>query len=223
MKNEEYSKQIMGYVEGVSDGITDPDVRIEADEIKQLLSELKEIPLQKVSVANDERMEDFIQHKTKDSKSVGKLNTWVPYFAIAASIVLLLFVFTEGASFEEEYSRLRSNPEKLSFVYDLNKERLDSDDIQWLKSELGKEENPNIQVTIIDLLDGYESELDSKYYENLQAAAVPSVQMALLNSLEGRQALDFSQELSAFSARKDLDQMVRSRAINILENQSKQY
>ena len=92
-------------------------------------------------------------------------------------------------------------------------------DIDWLKTELTDNISPNIKVTIVDLLTNYQSKLDIEFYNNLQYESIPSVQMALLNTLENSESDDFTNELVAFSQRSDLDNTVRQKAKQILSNQ----
>ena len=162
---------------------------------------------------------DLLMKKVKNVKSVLTLKRWLPYVMAAASVMVLFFVFNNNKGFENDYRALNSNPEKLSFIYNLNEQQLSTEDIDWLKAELTNDINPNIKVTIVDLLANYQSKLDNEFYNNLQYESIPSVQMALLNTLENSESDDFTNELLAFSQRRDLDNTVRQKVKQILSNQ----
>ncbi|WP_422104448.1 hypothetical protein [Winogradskyella sp.] len=219
MKNDDIDKNIMDYVDGASVEIKDEHSQKEAEQLKQIIKDLKAWPLESVNVRTDARLYTFIDHKNRLIKSILSLKHWLPFTIAAASIVVLFLVFSNNRGFEHDYGLLNSNPEKLSFIYDLNDQQLGSKDIEWLKSELSKDISPNIKVTIVDLLVNYQSKLDNEFYKNLQYESIPSVQMALLNSLESSNHINFKTDLFKFSQRSDLDHMVRQKVNHILSNQ----
>jgi hypothetical protein len=220
MKEDQLDKEIMDYLDGVSNKPVNEEVSEQGEELKQILSELKGIPHEKVSPATDAKFYTFLEEKNTYSKPIIKFKAWWPYLTAAASIIILFFMFTNSINgFEYDYRKLLSNPDRLGFIYELNKQQLSSEDISWLKSELKNEINPNIKVTIVDLLANYQSKLDNEFYNSLQSESIPSVQMALLNSLESSEHIDFVNELLVFNQRKDLDKTVRQKVKNILSNQ----
>jgi hypothetical protein len=226
MKDEQSDKAIMDYLDGISKEISNQKAFQHAGELKQLLSELQELPLGKVHPTTDAKVYEFIENlettMNTESKSRLKLDPKILYLTIAASIALLFYVFMDNNGFEDQYRLLPSNPERLGFIYDLNNEQLASEDIKWLKAELKKETHPNIKVTIVDLLNNYPSKIDNDFLNALQKEPIPSVQMAFLDALENSVNPDFSNELVVFSQRKDLDNTVRLKVAHILSIQSKQ-
>ena len=219
MKEDLLDKEIMDYIDGVTVEATNEEAYAEAKHLIKMISELKEIPLQNVRPEADERFYRFIDKKIENVKSVSTLKRLLPYIIAAASVIVLFFVFPNNKGFEVDYRALNSNPEKLSFIYNLNEQQLSTKDIEWLKTELTDNISPNIKVTIVDLLTNYQTKLDIEFYNNLQYESTPSVQMALLNTLENSESDDFTNELVAFSQRRDLDNTVRQKAKQILSNQ----
>ena len=219
MKEDQFDKDIMDYIDGVSSEVTNKDAYEQAKHLKQIVISLKEIPLQSVSRIADDRFYQFIAEKSTNVRSVLTLKQWLPFVMAAASIIILFVVLNNYKGFEDDYRALSSNPEKLSFIYNLNEQQLRTKDIDWLTAELKNEISPNIKVTIVDLLANYQSKLDNEFYNSLQSESIPSVQMALLNSLESSENIDFSNELLVFNQRKDLDKTVRQKVKNILSNQ----
>lgn len=218
MKENQIDEELMDYVEGVSKNATNEKIRIQGEELKDIIICLKEIPLEIVSSETDERMYKFIENRSAQLIPVINLKRWVPIFTAAASIIILLLVFYSNKSFKDDYQKLSSNPDKLSFIYDMNNLVLSSADIDWLKEELKNEKNPNIKVTIIDLLSKDRSKLDKDVFNNLQYESIPTVQMALLNTLEASENIIFTTELLSFSQRNDLDASVEQKIKDILSN-----
>ena len=218
MKKDQFDKDIMDYIDGAKIELTNEGASEQAKQLQKMVSDLKDIPLQDVNEIVDDRFYQFIEEKNKTVKSVFTLKQWLPYIMVAASVVILLLVFTNYKDFEEDYRTLNSNPEKLSFIYNLNEKQLRTVDIDWLKAELINEISPNIKVTIVDLLSNYQFQLDNEFYNNLHYESIPSVQMAILNTLENSEGNDFTNELLAFSQRRDLDNTVRQKVKQILTN-----
>jgi hypothetical protein len=136
--------------------------------------------------------------------------------AVAASLIILFYAFLYKGETQKDYQLLDSNFDKLSFIYDLNKRQLSKDEIVWLEEELKTNVHPNIKVTIVDLLNNYHSLLDGDFVKCLHKENTPSVQMAVLNTLENLNNIDFYGELLAFSKRSDLDITVKSKALELL-------
>ncbi len=218
MKENQKDKELMDYVDGLSNKLTDEKSCIQGDELKNLVASLKDLPRYTISPETDKRIYQFIEDKSTQHKPVVNLKIWAPLFAVAASIIFFLFVFNNNINFKEDYQKLNSNVDKLSFIYNLNNHELSSIDINWLKEELRNENNPNIKVTIIDLLSNDRSKLDKDFFNTLHYETIPTVQMALLNSLESAKHINFTSELLAFSQRSNLDISVKQKAENILSN-----
>lgn len=219
MKNDQFDKDIMDYIDGAKIELTNEGASEQAKQLQKMVSDLKEITLQNVSQEADDRFYRFIDEKSSNVKSVLRLKQWLPFVMVAASVMVLFFVFNNNKDFENDYRALNSNPEKLSFIYNLNEQQLNTEEIDWLKTELTADISPNIKVTIVDLLANYQSKLDNEFYNNLQYESIPTVQMALLNTLENSESDDFTNELFAFSQRRDLDNTVRQKVKQILSNQ----
>ncbi|WP_297798273.1 hypothetical protein [uncultured Eudoraea sp.] len=218
MNEDQFDKEMMDYIDGVSKKAIDNEhFKEEAKELRQLLSDLKDIPLKKVETNIDEEFKRRIVKKTsKKQRSVRRI--W-PYFAAAASILIVFFIFIRDRSFESDYQKLKTNTDKLGFIYNLNQEQLSSNDINWLKNEIKNENNPNIKVTILDLLSNYESKLDKEFFNALEVETTPTVLMALLNIVENSNHVEYEEELLALSERKGLDITVRQKADEILSIQ----
>jgi len=219
MKEDQFDKDIMDYIDGVKMELSNEDAYGLAKQLQKMVSDLTEIPLQKVSQETDDRFYRFIDEKSTNVKSFLTLKRWFPYVMAAASLMVLFFVLNNNQSFENDYKALNSNPDKLSFIYNLNEQQLRAKDIDWLKAEIINEISPNIKITLVDLLANYQSKLDAKFYNNLQYESIPSVQMAILNTLESSESNGFTNELLAFSLRRDLDNTVRQKVEQILSNQ----
>ncbi len=218
MKENQNDKELMNYIDEVSNNLANEKLRSQGDELKTIVAGLKDLPLNTISPETDKRLYQFIEDKSDQHKPVINLKRWIPLFTVAASIILFLFVFNTKENFKEDYQKLISNPDKLSFIYNLNNQKLSSTDINWLKEELRKENNPNIKVTIIDLLSNDRSKLNKDFYNNLQYESIPTVQMAFLNSLEASENINFKSELLSFLQRNDLDTSVKLKAKIILSN-----
>ncbi|WP_299519118.1 hypothetical protein [Winogradskyella sp.] len=219
MKNDNTDKDIMDYIDGISDQLNSDRARGEAKVLKQLVSDLKEIPLETINPQADNRFYQFINEKSTNQKSVIYLKRWLPLGLAAASIILLLFVFNYNNSYEDAYRALNSNPDRIRYIYNLNGTELTSTDIDWLQSELKNDVHPNIKVTIVDLLTHHKSKLNQEFYDNLQNESIPSVQMALLDIFESSTHVAISDALLIFSQKEDLDASVRQKANYILSNQ----
>ena len=218
MKEDQYDMEIMDYLDGVSKKDSNNVNFIkEATELKQILSDLKDIPLKKVDATIDKKINRLIA-EIKNEKQNIVLKMW-PYFALAASILIFFFILIRDSNLEGRYQKLQTNTDKLSFIYNLNSEQLSAEDIKWLKNEIQIENNPNIKVTIIDLLANYQSKLDQDFFNALKIETTPTVQMALLNILESSNNVDYKEQLIAISGRKGLDITVRQRAVEILSKQ----
>jgi hypothetical protein len=218
MKEDEFDKEIMDYLDGISESaINNQNLKEQAIELEQMLSELKELPLERVDPIIDRKMQQFIEkNSTKNQFVVRRL--W-PYIAASAIIIIMLFIFSGDTSFEKSYQKIKTNPDKLSFIYNLNNEKLSDSDIDWLQTELKKDINPNLKITIIDLLANYQLKLDKDFFNALEFESIPSVQMALLNIFESSKHIDLSRELINVSSRQDLDITVKQKANEILSKQ----
>ena len=217
MNNNQFDKELMDYLDGISeDAVNNKDLQDEAKDLKQILSDLKSLPLEMVDPTVDKKLKVFIEKQSNIKQPIVR-KLW-PY-VVAASIILLVFMLSRSESFEIEYQKLSTNPERLSFIYNLNSENLNEKDIDWLKRELQNDISPNIKVTIVDLLADYQSEIDQDFYNLLQFESIPSVQMALLNMLESSAHIDITEQIIALRNRQDLDIMVQQKANEILSIQ----
>ncbi|MBT8182595.1 MAG: hypothetical protein KJO53_13515 [Eudoraea sp.] len=218
MKEDHYAKEIMDYLDGVSKKAMDnKNLKEEAIELRQLLSDFKAIPLKKVDSSIDEEIKRSITRRTNKRHHIIR-KIW-PYLAAAASIAIFFLIFIRDTSFESGYQKIQTNPNKLSFIYNLNQEELSAKDINWLKREIQNESNPNIKVSIIDLLANYQSKLDEDFFNTIGTESTPTVLMALLNMLESSNHTAYKEELLAISGRKGLDITVRQKADEILSKQ----
>lgn len=218
MKEDHYDKEIMDYLDGVSKKAMDnKNLKEEAIELRQLLSDLKAIPLKKVDSSIDEEIKRSITRGTNKRHHIIR-KIW-PYLAAAASIAIFFLILIRDTSFESGYQKIQTNPNKLSFIYNLNQEELSAKDINWLKREIQNESNPNIKVSIIDLLANYQSKLDEDFFNTIGTESTPTVLMALLNMLESSNHTAYKEELLAISGRKGLDITVRQKADEILSKQ----
>ena len=218
MKENQNDKKLMDYVDGISDNVPDENLRIQGEELKMIVAGLKDLPYHTISSETDKKIYQFIAEKNADPKPVIKMKSWLIFLTACTSIILFLLFLSGGNSLKEDYQKLSSNPEKLRFIYALNDQVLSSTDIEWLQEELRNENNPNIKVTIIDLLANDHMRIDQDFFNNLQKESIPTVQMALLNSLENSENEIVINELRSFSQRKDLDASVRLKANEILSN-----
>ncbi len=219
MKRDHTDKDIMDYIDGISDQLnSDADYK-QAEHLKQLVSDLKAMPLETVNPQTDDRFYQFINEKRNNKKPVIHLRYWLPLGLVAASIMLLWFIFNPNKTHEDYYRTLNSNPERISYIYNLNDADLKATDIDWLQAELINDSHPNIKVTIVDVLTHHKSKLKKEFYDHLKNESTPSVQMALLNVFESATHMDVSDALLEFSQRKDLETAVRQKATYILSNQ----
>ena len=219
MNDNQFDKELMDYVDGRTGKVIDGKVYEEGEALKEIVARLKKLPLHNLNPETDSRLYQFIEQKSSQTKQIPGLRRWLPFIAAAASVFILIFVFTNKKSFQEEYRSLSSNPDKLNFIYDLNNQVLSSGDINWLKGELKSEINPNIKITIVDLLSNHKSKLDKGFFDNLQHENYPSVQMALLNTLETSKNIDYKPELISFLERNDLDHSVKLKVKDMLSSQ----
>lgn len=216
MKEEAFEKEIMDFVDGQIEQISNKEAAQIGHDLKHIMSDLKSLPLENIHSSTDKKINDFIQGIDKKKHPIIKLKKWWPLLAAAASIALLISVFNSGDKLRNDYQLLVSNPDKLTFIYGLYEKKLTSSDIAWLNKALKNEMNPNIKVTIVDLLNNYQYRLDADFIQQLENESTPSVQMALLNTLEEIQYDDLNNNLLAFTKRNDLDNMVWSKAKEIL-------
>lgn len=223
MKKEDFDKEIMDYLEGKNVNPSNPKAKEAATSLRPLHRSLQDLPAPDIDTNTNDRFASWlanleIQDKKGQGSSVKKFRKWWPVTAVAAALILLIFLSPSKGALEKQYSGLASNPEKLSFIYNLNKEQLQQADIIWLEAQLKKEEHPNIRVTIVDLLNNYPTQLDDRYFDHLLKEPVPTVQMALLDAFERLENRVFSSQLLVFSQRSDLEQTVRLKAEKILSN-----
>ena len=218
MLDNQFDEELMDYLDGLSSDAT-KEVAIQGNALKKIISDLKDIPLENINPETDKRVYQFIEYKIAQSNRLSKIKNWIPYVAAAASILLILFIVPTKKSLQNDYLKLSSNPDKVSFIYKLNDQVLSIKDINWLQEELKTESNPNIKVTIIDLLSKHSSKLEKRFFDHLQYENLPTVQMALLSILEGSQKIDFQSELRKFMQKKDLDNAVKLKVNDILSSQ----
>jgi len=216
MTDDQIDKEIMDYLDGNSTILSNKYALDQANELVYLLSELSQQPLRDVASSTDKKVYDFIKRKRTNPEKVFRIRNWFPHVAVAASLIILFYAFLYKGETQKDYQLLDSNFDKLSFIYDLNKRQLSKDEIVWLEEELKTNVHPNIKVTIVDLLNNYHSLLDGDFVKCLHKENTPSVQMAVLNTLENLNNIDFYGELLAFSKRSDLDITVKSKALELL-------
>ncbi|AXT20445.1 hypothetical protein D7030_04810 [Flavobacteriaceae bacterium AU392] len=216
MKDED--KIIMDYLDGVISDLNDKKIFEEAKKVKNTISEIKTMSVMQVNSEVDSKLYKFIEEK---QKRASKKNRTITYATAIAAIVLIFFKISNYNNLESNYLKLNSNTDKLAFIYNLNNKSLENKDIKWLEDELKIEKNPNIKIVIIDILNNYSTELDSGFFELLQIEKTPTVQMALLNTLQYIEE-DLSDKLINFSKQNNLQPTVRNRTQKIINNIKKQ-
>lgn len=224
MKNKNSEYKIMKYLDGGTNEITNEEILSEVKQIKEILADFNELPLLEVDKKTDYRFYKFTEDiklcVTSQSKSndFNNYKIWLPYSIAAACLTILFFIMMNSKNLQEEYGSLNTNTDKLSFIYDLNKEDLSLSDVEWLNQVLSIEKNPNIKITIIDVLDNYIRELNTDFIEQLNDEYIPSVQLAMLNIIEDLDNSYKSNSLLAFTNRNDLDAIILKKAKDILSN-----
>jgi hypothetical protein len=223
MKTDKDFLKIMDHVDGYEMKYVDADLQDEIISLKRRASGLQNFPLEEVPAVADERFQNFI-----DSVSVPDKTNWTNRFrpvmiisAIAAGLALLL-IFNPFQNKEvlKSYSALKSNPDKLTYVYALNAEKLSKKEISELKLLLMNEQNPNIKIAILDLLENYTPQYvdPMELFLNLNKSSTPSVQMAMLNTMEATDITAIRNNLDHFRGTVDLEETVKNKIQEMLNN-----
>jgi hypothetical protein len=229
MKTEKELLQIMDHLDGHALKETENDFQEEIQALKNCASGMKILPYDQVSAESDKRFQEFmasISVPSKTNKAV-RLRTISIISAIAAGLALLLIFYPfQNMDILEDFRALSTNPDKLSFVYELTSEKLSNEDIEDVKSLLAIEPNPNIKVSILDLLDNYTPEYvgPEELFLNLNSSRTPSVQMAMLNSMEATDISRIQSDLDQFLRTEGLEETVTNKIQEMLKNvESKNY
>ncbi len=221
MKTDKEILKLMDHLDELV--VQEPDEQT-IEEVKALrlpLELLKELPFTEVPRTTDTRLNKFIANVEKASV-VGKtrnIRSFVIISAIAACLLLLLWLKPfNNNSVMGDYTSLASNPDKLSFVYDLNSKSLSKNDVFDLKLLLAKEQNPNIQIAMIDLLENYTPQFfdSDELLTNLNQSEIPTVQMAMLNALELTDFSNVTEGLHQYKSSKALDETVNNKIEELL-------
>ncbi|MBT8204635.1 MAG: hypothetical protein KJP14_02870 [Eudoraea sp.] len=217
MNADEHLQNLMRHIDGEAETRLDPTSMAEVKELKAKVEALKDLPMHMPDSATDHKIAAFLEAKEQEEASPLKINQWLPYVFAAASLAILVYVFLPEKS-GQRYELIESNPDRISFIHQLNEEELSREDLLWLVSLLEHEEHPNIRVTILDLIESQGEDLPLELAQNLVREEVPAVQMAFLNTLDQKYEPEMKDPLMAFNGREDLDPMVRKRIEDILIN-----
>ena len=215
MKSDKDLLKLMDHFDGLTEENASQEFLEELKELNEVRDKLKKLPLEDSDLDTDKRFYSFLESEKKRSSAQSIIQWLWPYVALAASVVLILYIFLPK-DLSERYEALASNTDKVGFVYALNNDRISADDYLWLLSLLESEKNPNIRITVIDLIEQQQEQLPASVAQLLKDEQIPTVQMALLNTIEKKYNPDMKGHLLAFNEREDLDQLVRQRIADIL-------
>ncbi|NNF31607.1 MAG: hypothetical protein HKN66_09470 [Flavobacteriaceae bacterium] len=223
MKTEQELLKIMDHVDGYVMKEAESDLKEEIKSLKQCASGIKDLPYEKVSEKTDERFQKFMESISDTSKTNTSrgLRTISIITAFAAGLALLLiFNPFQNKEILADFNAMKSNPDKLSFVYELTSEKLSEGEIEEVKLLLANEENPNIKVALLDLLENYTPDhvKSEELFLNLNRSSTPSVQMAMLNAMEATDISDIRSDLDAFRNTVGLEETVKNRILQLLNN-----
>ncbi|MBT8178160.1 MAG: hypothetical protein HKP60_03425 [Eudoraea sp.] len=217
MNADEHLLNLMRHIDGEAETGLDSTSMVEVKELKATVEGLKGLPLHMPDSATDHKIAAFLEGKEQKDTNPLKINQWLTYVLVAASLAMLVYVFLPKKP-GQRYDLIESNPDRISFIHQLNEEELSREDLLWLVSLLEQEEHPNIRVTILDLIESQGEVLPIELAQNLVKEGVPAVQMAFLNTLDQKYKPEMKDPLMAFNGREDLDPMVRKRIEDILIN-----
>jgi hypothetical protein len=223
MKTEQELLKIMDHVDGYVMKEAESDLKEEIKSLKQCASGIKDLPYEKVSEKTDERFQKFMESISDPSKTNTSrgLRTISIITAFAAGLALfLIFNPFQNKEILADFNAMKSNPDKLSFVYELTSEKLREGEIEEVKLLLANEENPNIKVALLDLLENYTPDhvKSEELFLNLNRSSTPSVQMAMLNAMEATDISDIRSDLDAFRNTVGLEETVKNRILQLLNN-----
>ena len=213
-KSDKDLLKIMDHFDGTAKGDVSQELMEEVDELKEVAESLRELPIENSDIKTDQQFYSFLESKKKETTSKSLRPLW-PYVALVASLALILYLFLPK-DLSEQYEALDTNSDKVGFIYDLNKEDIGKKEYLWLFSLLKTEENPNIRVTLIDLIEQQKEQLPPSIAQLLAYEDIPTVQMALLNTIDLNYSPEMKEHLLVFNDREDLDQLVKQRIADIL-------
>ena len=207
----------MRHLDGETEASQDPATQAEVEELMSMVVALKSLPLYRPDTITDQKIYQLLEEKEPENLGQSKIIKWLPYILVAASLAMLLYVFLPE-KLAQRYDLLETNPDRISFIHDLNEQELSADELFWLVSLFEREEHPNIRVILLDLLENQGAELPTELTRYLVKEQTPAVQMAFLNTLDKKYAPEMKPELVAFNEREDLDPLVRECIEGILIN-----
>ena len=217
MNADEQLINLMRHLDGEAESSPDKDTLSEVNKLKNTVRALEELPLEEPDASTDENIMRFLDDKAQTAANPSKLNQWLPYMLVAASLAMLLYVFLPK-KLAQRYDLIETNPDRISFIHELNNQELNSKELLWLVSLLEIEEHPNIRVTLIDLIENQGMDSPVEFAGYLVNERTPAVQMAFLNTLDRQFTPEIRPQLIAFNERADLDPLVRDRIQGILIN-----
>lgn len=223
MKTEKELLTIMDHLDGSVMKEAENDLNEEILALKKCASGIRDLPYEKVSAESDERFQQFmdsISDRSNANKTI-RFSAITIISAIAAGFALfLIFSPFQNKEILTGFNSLNTNPDKLSFVYELSSEKLNDRDIEDVKSLLAQETNPNIKVAILDLLENYTPEYvgPEELFLNLNSSPTPSVQMAMLNAMQSTDISEIQYDLDQFLNSKGLEETVKNKIREMLND-----
>lgn len=218
MKQQDEELRLMDYLEGEHPVKFDKSLINEAEKLAQIQEQVQALPLASVNPETDREFYAFLGEirDPKKESNITLRRLW-PFVLAAASLAFLIYIFYPK-SLASHYAELTSNSDKINFIYALNnKQQLSVIEIDWLKYVLRKESNPNVKVVLLDLIENRSYlQLTENLSEELLNEDIPSVQMAVLNTLEYGTNSVVKNNLRQFQERDDLESMVRNRTQELI-------
>ena len=216
MSADENLLNLMRHLDGEAETSPDTSTLTEVNELKDMVDALKGLPIFMPDSSTDHKIARFLEENEQAINPL-KSNQWLLYVLIAASLALLVYVLLPE-NLGQRYDLIESNPDRITFIHQLNNEDLNREELLWLVSLLEHEEHPNIRVTILDLIENQGEDIPLELTRYLLKEEIPAVQMAFLNTLDQKYEAEMRGPLMAFNSRGDLDPMVRKRIEGILIN-----
>ncbi|WP_445381576.1 hypothetical protein [Robiginitalea sp. IMCC43444] len=218
MKEEDEINEIMAFLEKDSEPKT-PELKREAVQIRDLLEELNTLSYPATSEKQKNRFYKFLEKtEIQNRKPLWNKRKYIAAIAMAASLLLAVFLwFGKDEKLKETYASLENNADRLAFIYSLNSRELKPSEVHWLEGLLQGERQPNIKITLIDLLDQNRHKLSRQFAAELRQSRIPTVQMALLHVLEQIEEPFSREAIRDFSSRQDLDVSVAERASEVYQ------
>ena len=214
MKSDKDLLKVMDHFDGNVEGNASQEILEEVNELREVANALKNLPHEDPDPETDLQFYALLESKKKEFTSKSLRQLW-PYVVLAASVALILYLFLPK-ELSEQYEALDTNSDKVGFIYGLNEEDIGKTEYLWLFSLLKTEENPNIRVTVIDLIEQQKDQLPPIIAQILADEDIPTVQMALLNTIDLNYNPEMKEHLLVFNDREDLDQLVKQRIADIL-------